>query len=123
MTKEKKFQIRNSTAEFLVFTSQSGENFIEVRVQDETVWLTQKAISELFGVDRTVITKHLKNIFESNELQENSVCANFAHTAADEKIYQTNFYNLDVIISVGYRVNSQRATQYGVDFMGEKSRW
>lgn len=112
MTKKKKFQIRNSTAEFLVFTSQSGENSIEVRVQDETVWLTQKAISELFGVDRTVITKHLKNIFESNELQEESVCANFAHTAADEKIYQTKFYNLDAIISVGYRVNSQRATQF-----------
>ncbi len=112
MAKKRKFQIRNSTAEFLVFTSQSGENSIEVRVQDETVWLTQKAISELFGIDRTVITKHLKNIFESNELQEESVCANFAHTAADEKIYQTKFYNLDAIISVGYRVNSQRATQF-----------
>ncbi len=112
MTNKRNLQIRNSTAEFLVFTSQSGENTIEVRVQDETVWLTQKAISELFCVDRTVITKHLKNIFESNELQESSVCANFAHTAADEKTYQTKFYNLDAIISIGYRVNSQRATQF-----------
>ena len=112
MIQKRKIQIRNSTAEFLVFTSQSGGDTIEVRVQDETVWLTQKTIAELFDVDRTVVTKHLKNVFESNELQEDSVCANFAHTAADGKTYQTKFYNLDAIISVGYRVNSQRATQF-----------
>ena len=112
MTKEKKLQIRNSTAEFLIFTNQAKEGGIEVRVQDETVWLTQKAMAELFTIDRSVVTKHLKNIFDSNELQEKSVCANFAHTALDEKIYQTKFYNLDAIISVGYRINSQRATQF-----------
>ena len=76
----KKLQIRNSTAEFLIFTSQTSENTIEVRVQDGTVWLTQQKISDLFGVDRTVITKHLKNIFETQELNPDSVCAIFAHT-------------------------------------------
>ena len=69
-------------------------------------------MAELFGVDRTVITKHLKNIFDSSELQQNSVCAKFAHTAEDGKTYNTTFYNLDAIISVGYRVNSVRATQF-----------
>lgn len=83
-------------------------------MRDENVWLTQAKIAELFDVDRSVITKHLKNIFESGELQEDSVCANFAHTAADGKTYQTNFYNLDAIISVGYRVNSQRATHFRI---------
>lgn len=105
-------QIRNSTAEFLIFTSQSNENTIEVRVEDETVWLTQKMISILFDVDRSVITKHLINIFSTEELDENSVCAIFAHTAEDGKNYNTKFYNLDAIISVGYRVNSLRATQF-----------
>ena len=109
---EKNLQIRNSTVDFLVFTKQNSEDSIEVRVQDETVWLTQKAMAQLFDVDRSVITKHLKKIFEEEELLENSVCANFAHTAADGKIYNTKFYNLDAIISVGYRVNSLRATQF-----------
>ena len=108
---DKKLQIRNSTVDFLVFTKQNSEDSIEVRVQDENVWLTQKAMAQLFDVDRSVITKHLKNIF-IEELDENSVCAFFAHTAADEKTYNTKFYNLDAIISVGYRVNSLRATQF-----------
>ncbi|MBX2930922.1 MAG: virulence RhuM family protein [Chitinophagaceae bacterium] len=107
-----KLQIRNSTAEFLIFTSQAGENTIEVRVQDEMIWLTQQKIAELFGVERSVTTKHLKNIFDTQELTENSVCAKIAHTATDGKNYKTKFYNLDAIISVGYRVNSQRATQF-----------
>jgi len=107
-----KLQIRNSTAEFLIFTLQSGEGSIEVRYQDETIWLTQKLMAELFGVDRSVITKHLKNIFKDKELDEEAVCANFAHTAEDGKTYNTRFYNLDAIISVGYRVNSVRATQF-----------
>jgi len=105
-------KIRNSTAEFLIFTAQAGEDSIEVRVADDTVWLTQKLMAELFGVERSVITKHLKNIFEDKELSQDSVCANFAHTAADGKTYNTRFYNLDAIISVGYRVNSVRATQF-----------
>ncbi|MFO0362902.1 MAG: virulence RhuM family protein, partial [Flavobacteriales bacterium] len=80
----------------------------------ETFWLTQKRMAELFGVDRSVITKHLQNIFSTNELAEDSVCANFAHTAEDGKTYQTNFYNLDAIIAVGYRVNSKEATQFRI---------
>lgn len=112
MTKKKKFQIRNSTAEFLVFTSQSGGNTIEVRVQDETVWLTQNLIAELFQTTKQNISLHLKNIFQDGELDENSVVKDFLTTAADGKNYNTKFYNLDAIISIGYRVNSQRATQF-----------
>ena len=108
----KMLQIRNSTIDFLVFTKQNSQDSIEVRVQDENVWLTQDGISRLFDVDRSVVTKHLKNVFETNELEEISVCAKFAHTAADGKTYNTKFYNLDAIISVGYRVNSIRATQF-----------
>ena len=108
----KNLTIRNSTAEFLIFTNQAGEDGIEVRYQDETIWLTQKLMAELFSVDRSVITKHLQNIFNDNELDQDSVCASFAHTAADGKNYNTQFYNLDAIISVGYRVNSKRATQF-----------
>jgi len=104
--------IRNSTAEFLIFTSQSGENSIEVKVFDESVWLTQNMIAELFDVQRPAITKHLKNIFESEELEENSVSSILEHTAKDGKNYKTKYYNLDAIISVGYRVNSKKATQF-----------
>ncbi len=104
--------IRNSTAEFLIFTSQSAENSIEVKVFEESVWLTQNMIAELFDKGRTTITEHLKNIFESNELDENSVCREFRHTANDGKNYNTKYYNLDAIISVGYRVNSKKATQF-----------
>ncbi len=107
-----KLQIRNSTAEFLVFTSQSGENTIEVRVQDETVWLTQNLIAELFQTTKQNISLHLKNIFKEGEVNENSVVKDFLTTASDGKNYKTKFYNLDAIISVGYRVNSQRATQF-----------
>ncbi len=108
----KDLTIRSSTAEFLIFTNQASEDSIEVRYQDDTIWLTQKLMAELFSVDRSVITKHLQNIFNDNELDQDSVCASFAHTAADGKNYTTNFYNLDAIISVGYRVNSRRATQF-----------
>jgi len=104
--------IRNSTAEFLIFTSQAGEDSIEVRVENETVWLTQKLIAELFGKGRSTITEHLRNIFAEAELIEDSVCREFRHTGSDEKMYNTKFYNLDAIISVGYRVNSKRATQF-----------
>jgi len=104
--------IRNSTAEFLMFTATAGEESIEVKVEDETVWLTQKLIAELFGKGRSTITEHLKNIFSEGELEEESVCRDFRHTGSDGKSYQTKFYNLDAIISVGYRVNSKRATQF-----------
>ena len=108
----KNLTIRNSTTEFLIFQAQSQANGVEVFYQNETLWLTQKAIAMLFDVDRTVITKHLKNIFGSGELLQDSVCAKFAHTAEDGKTYTMQFYNLDAVISVGYRVNSTRATQF-----------
>ena len=108
----KNLTIRNSTTEFLIFQAQSQANGVEVFYQNETLWLTQKAIAMLFDVDRTVVTKHLKNVFESGELLQDSVCAKFAHTAEDGKTYTTQFYNLDAVISVGYRVNSTRATQF-----------
>ena len=82
-----KLQIRNSTVDFLVFTRDAGEDGIEVRVQDGDVWLTQKAIGQLFDVERSVVTKHLKNVFASGELSQDSVCAKFAHTADDGKTY------------------------------------
>ena len=107
-----KHLIRNSTAEFLIFQIESKEQGIEVYYKDENVWCTQKAMALLFDCDRSVITKHLGNIFESGELKEAAVCAKFAHTAADGKSYQTQFYSLDAIIAVGYRVNSIRATQF-----------
>ena len=110
--KKKSLQIRNSTAEFLIFASQANENTIEVRVEDETVWLTQKLIAELFGVEVNTINYHLKEIFKSEELSPEAVIRKIRITASDGKNYNTNFYNLDVIISVGYRVNSLRATQF-----------
>ena len=109
---EEKLTIRNSTAEFLIFTSQTGENSIEVKFEDETVWLSQKMMAKLFDVSIPTINEHLKNIFKTGELQENSVIRNFLTTANDGKNYNTKFYNLDAIISVGYRVNSHKATQF-----------
>ena len=110
--KEKKQLIRNSTAEFLIFTGQAGEQSIEARYEDETIWLTQKLMAELFAVDVRTVSEHLKNIFKSHELLEDSVIRKFRNTASDGKRYLTRFYNLDAIISVGYRVNSVRATQF-----------
>ncbi len=110
--KNKKLQIRNSTTEFLVFTKQAGGDSIEVRIEDETAWLTQKLIATLFDVDVRTISEHLQNIFKNNELDKNSVIRKFRTTASDGKNYETQFYNLDAIISVGYRVNSVRATQF-----------
>lgn len=104
--------IRNSTAEFLIFTSQSGENSIEVKVFDESVWLTQAMIAELFDTTKQNVSLHIKNIFEGGELEEISVVKDFLTTANDGKNYKTKYYNLDAIISVGYRVNSKKATQF-----------
>lgn len=101
-------------SDFILYTAPNGEVKIEIYVQNETVWLTQQKIADLFGVDRTVVTKHLGNIFEDGELVKDSVSAKFAHTASDGKKYNTNFYNLDAIISVGYRVNSAKATQFRI---------
>ncbi len=112
MSEPKKLRIRNSTAEFLVFTAQAGEKGIEVRVEDETVWLTQKLLGALFDVDVRTISEHLQNIFTSGELAEASVIRKFRITAADGKSYTTAHYNLDAIIAIGFRVNSTRATQF-----------
>ena len=108
----KRHEIRNSTAEFLIFQLEGKEQGVEVYYKDENVWATQKAMATLFDCDRSVITKHLGNIFSSDELKEEAVCAKFAHTAADGKTYNTKFYSLDAIIAVGYRVNSIRSTQF-----------
>ena len=91
----KQLQIRNSTAEFLIFQAEDKAEGVQVFYQDENIWATQKAIAALFDIDRSVVTKHLKNIFETGELQQESVCAKFAHTAEDGKTYTTSFYKLD----------------------------
>lgn len=104
-------QVRNSTAEFLIFTKQNKEKTIEVIVDEESVWLSQKLMAELFGTTRNNISMHLSNIFEK-ELSENSVCKEFLHTAEDGKNYKTKYYNLDVIIAVGFKVNSKRAIDF-----------
>ena len=98
--------------QFLLYSMPDEQGKVQVIVKDGTIWCTQKAMAQLFGVDRSVITKHLKNIFESGELRQESVCAKNALTAADGKKYQTTLYNLDAIISVGYRVNSIKATKF-----------
>lgn len=108
----KKFEIRNSTSEFLTFVAEGKEQGIQVLYKDETVWATQKAMAILFDCSTDNIGLHLKNIFKSGELNESSVAEKNSATAADGKNYQTKFYNLDAIISVGYRVNSIRATQF-----------
>ena len=108
----KKFEIRNSTAEFLIFQIDGKEDGVQVVYHNESVWCTQKAMAELFDVGVPAISKHLKNIFESGELSERSVISKMETTASDGKTYNTAFYNLDAIISVGYRVNSTRATQF-----------
>jgi hypothetical protein len=98
--------------DLLLFNTTNHNAKVSVYFQNGTFWLTQKAMGELFGVDRSVVTKHLKNIFETQELDEHSVCANFAHTAKDGKSYNTNFYRLEAILAVGYRVNSTQATEF-----------
>ena len=109
---DKKMQIRNSTTDFLVFTKQNSEDSIEVRVHDEDVWLTQKSMAQLFDCSTDNIGLHLKNIFASGELDAEAVTEESSATASDGKKYRMKFYNLDAIISVGYRINSIRATQF-----------
>ena len=101
-------------SEIILYQTEDGGTRVQVRLQDETVWLTQQQMAELFQRERSVITKHIRNIFEEGELVEEAVCANHARTAADGKTYQTAAYNLDVIISVGYRVKSLRGTQFRI---------
>lgn len=103
---------QNSFTEFLLYTTPNGKIEVEIFLHNENIWLTQDKIALLFGVQRPAITKHLKNIFESGELSEGSVSSILEHTADDDKTYKTKFYNLDAILSVGYRVNSAQATQF-----------
>jgi death-on-curing family protein len=100
--------------EIAIYQDAKGRPAMDVRLEQETVWLTQKQMASLFDTERSVITKHLRNILKEEELQEAAVCAKFAHTAADGKNYRTSFYNLDAILSVGYRVNSKRGTQFRI---------
>lgn len=109
---EKTLQIRNSTIDFLVFTKQNSEDGIEVRIHDENVWLTQKGMAQLFDCSVDNISLHLKNVFKDSELVQEAVTEDSSATASDGKKYRMKFYNLDAIISVGYRVNSLRATQF-----------
>ncbi len=101
-------------SDIILYNSPDGNVRVEVNYSDETFWLTQKRMAELFGVEIPAISKHLKNIFETGELQESSVISKMETTAADGKNYITAFYNLDAIIAVGYRVNSRQATQFRI---------
>ncbi len=105
---------QNTFTEFLLYTTPDGKVKVEIFLRDENIWLTQKRMADLFGVGIPAINKHLKNIFESGELQEDSVISILETTADDGKKYPTKFYNLDAIISVGYRVNSRQATHFRI---------
>jgi len=104
----------NGNSEIILYQTEDGTSKIEVRLENETVWLSQAQIGELFQKAKATISEHLKNIFEEGELEESSVVRNFRTTASDNKNYGTNFYNLDVIISIGYRVKSHRGTQFRI---------
>ena len=106
--------IDGGRGEIVIYQGPEGLPAMEVRLEQETVWLTQKQMAVLFDTERSVITKHLRNVLKEGELERESVCAKFAHTAEDGKVYQTVFYNLDAIISVGYRVNSKHGTQFRI---------
>lgn len=98
----------------LIYQNQEGNIKIDVHLENETVWLTQDQMATLFGKGRSTITEHISNVFKEGELEQDSVCRNFRHTANDGKNYDTKFYNLDVIISVGYRVKSKQGTQFRI---------
>ena len=102
----------------IMYTTEDGLTKIETTFDEDTVWLSLEQMAELFQRDKSTISRHIKNIFEEGELQRNSVVANFATTASDGKTYQVDYYNLDVIISVGYRVKSHRGTQFRIWAMG-----
>lgn len=107
-------KLSDNSSNFILYTSNAGDIKVNVFLENETIWLTQKSIGELFGKSKSTISEHLKNIFNEGELFENSVVRKFRTTANDGKSYETNFYNLDAIISVGYRVNSKQATQFRI---------
>ena len=105
-------EIMQPDSELLIYTTEDGNIRIDVQLVDETVWLSQAQMADLFGKARNTITEHIRNVFDEGELEESSVCRKFRHTAADGKTYDVQYYNLDVIISVGYRVKSHRGTQF-----------
>ena len=113
-TQNKNNQPASPAGRIIIYSAENGETKIEVRMKDETVWLSQKQMAELFDKDVRTVNEHIKNVFLDGELAENSVIRKFRITASDGKMYDTNFYNLDVIISVGYRVNSLRGTQFRI---------
>ncbi len=102
------------TTDIVLYTAANGKAQLEVNIKDETIWLSQAQIAELFDIQRPAITKHLRNKFKEGELVEKSVCSILEHTATDGKKYKTQYYNLDAVISVGYRVNSKQATQFRI---------
>nr|NQU89103.1 virulence RhuM family protein [Bacteroidota bacterium] len=105
----------NNQGEIILYQTPDNQTALEVRFEEDTVWLTQKQIAELFGIQRPAITKHLKNIYKSGELIENSTCSILEHMGiSGVQKYQTQYYNLDAILSVGYRVNSKNATQFRI---------
>jgi len=106
--------MQEPNSEILIYQNPEGNIKIDVRLEEETVWLSQAQLAVLFGKSRTTITEHIQNIFKEGELIEDSVCRNFRHTASDSKTYDTNYYNLDVIISIGYRVKSLQGTQFRI---------
>jgi len=114
MSNKNKLTVKDELTEFLLYSTPDGKVKVEIFFHDENIWLTQKRIAELFSVQRPAITKHLNNIIKEGELEENSVSSILEHTAEDGKIYKTKHYNLDAIISVGYRVNSSQATKFRI---------
>lgn len=101
-------------SEIVIYKNKNGQNQIDVRLENETIWLDAHKLGSIFDVDRTVIVKHIHNIYKTKELEEKSTCAKIAQVAADGKVRKMNIYNLDVILSVGYRVNSKHATQFRI---------
>ena len=110
-------------ADMIIYTTEDGLTKVETTFDGETVWLSIDQMAELFQRDRSVIGKHVRNIFKEGELEKESVWAKFAYTATDGKVYNVDYYNLDVIISVGYRVKSKRGTQFRIWATGEYKKY
>jgi prophage maintenance system killer protein len=110
----KKENIESMMGKIIIYKPKGGEVELRVKLDNETIWLTQNQIADLFGTQRAAITKHIGNIFRARELKKSSVSSILEHTAADGKIYRTQFYNLDIIVSVGYRINSKKATEFRI---------
>ena len=108
----------NQNSDFILYTSQDGEIRVDVFVNNETVWLTQKAMQELFDRSKSTVSEHISNVFKEGELEENQVVRKFRTTSDDGKDYEVSYYNLDVIISVGYRIKSQRGTPVSAKLTG-----